>query len=106
MIRIRFDGEHSDGRQCPAPTDQRRRAMPEAVILQFDGVGPSEYNAVNDKLGIDMTSGKGDWPDGLLSHAAGVADSGSFVVTEVWESRRAQERFMESRLGSALAVVA
>jgi hypothetical protein len=77
--------------------------MPEAVILQFDGVGPSEYNAVNDKLGIDMTSGKGDWPDGLLSHAAGVADSGSFVVTEVWESRQAQERCMESRLGSALA---
>ena len=76
--------------------------MPEALILEFEGVGQKEYEAVNKELGIDMTSGQGNWPPGLLMHAAGVADDGSFVVTEVWESRAAQEKFMSERLGAAL----
>src|SRR4029453_3353265 len=77
--------------------------MPEAVILEFDGVGQAEYEAVNGKLGVDMTTGAGDWPAGLLMHAAGTADRGSFVVTEVWTSRKAQADFMDQRLGAALA---
>jgi hypothetical protein len=77
--------------------------MPEALILEFDGVGREEYEAVNKILGIDMNSGAGDWPDGLIMHAAGVSDDGTFVVTEVWSSRDAQAAFMESRLGAALA---
>ena len=31
----------------------------------------AEYAAVNKHLGIDMQTGQGDWPAGLLSHAAG-----------------------------------
>ncbi len=81
----------------------RGTVLPEALILEFDGVGQDEYAAVNRILGIDMNTGEGDWPDGMLMHAAGVADDGSFVVTEVWSSREAQAAFMESRLGSALA---
>jgi len=77
--------------------------MPEALILQFDGIGPAEYEAVNAKLGIDMASGSGDWPAGLLVHTGGTADDGTFVVTEVWSSRQAQADFMEQRLGAALA---
>jgi hypothetical protein len=76
--------------------------MAEVLILEFTGVGEKEYEAVNSQLGIDMQTGKGDWPPGLLAHAAGVADDGSFVVTEVWSSRAAQAAFMESRLGAAL----
>ena len=76
--------------------------MPEALILEFEGLGQDEYEAVNRALGIDMSTGEGDWPDGLLMHAAGIADDGSFVVTEVWSSREAQAAFMESRLGAAL----
>ena len=77
--------------------------MAEALILEFTGVGETEYQAVNSKLGIDMTTGKGDWPKGLLMHAAGTSDLGTFVVTEVWESRDEQEAFMQERLGAALA---
>ena len=77
--------------------------MSEALILEFAGIGPAEYEAVNGKLGIDMNSGEGDWPTGLLIHAAGTADNGAFVVTEVWSSREAQAAFMETRLGAALA---
>ena len=77
--------------------------MPEALILEFTGVGEAEYTAVNKHLGIDMQTGRGDWPAGLLSHAAGQADDGSFIVWEAWSSRAAQDAFMTSRLGAALA---
>jgi hypothetical protein len=77
--------------------------MPEALILEFAGLGEAEYAAVNKHLGIDMNTGQGDWPAGLISHAAGTADDGSFVVTEIWSSRADQEAFLSSRLGAALA---
>ena len=77
--------------------------MPEVLILEFTGVDASAYAAINARLGIDMTTGAGDWPPGLLSHAAGTAEDGTFVVTEVWSSRADQQAFMESRLGQALA---
>ena len=76
--------------------------MPEALILEFNGLGKAEYAAVNKQLGIDMTTGQGDWPHGLLSHAAGQADDGTFIVSEVWSSRADQEAFMVARLGAAL----
>jgi len=73
-----------------------------AVILEFNGVGRETYDAVNRKLGIDTTRPTSDWPSGLLFHAAGAKPKG-WVVFEVWESKDAQERFMNGRLGRALA---
>jgi hypothetical protein len=75
----------------------------EGLILEFEGIGKAEYDAVNGKLGIDMSSGSGDWPAGLQMHSAGTADSGKFIVIEVWSSRADQEAFMQGRLGEALA---
>lgn len=72
-------------------------------MLTFEGVTAKEYAAVNEALGIDMGTGEGDWPDGLISHAAGVDDADRFVVIEVWDTREHQSRFMEERLGEALA---
>ena len=40
--------------------------MAEALILELEGVGRADYDAVNEVLGIDMGSGAGDWPPGLL----------------------------------------
>ena len=77
--------------------------MADILILEFDGIGPTEYQAVNAELNIDMNTGVGDWPDGLLMHAGGPADSGAFFVTEAWESREQQEAFMHGALGAALA---
>jgi len=76
--------------------------MASAVILEFEGITKKEYDAVNTALGIDSASGEGDWPDGLVSHSAGLNDQGAFVVMEVWDSPEHQARFMESRLGEAL----
>jgi hypothetical protein len=75
--------------------------MAEGLILEFDGVGREEYEAVNQRLGVDMSSGEGDWPAGLSFHAGG-AKPGGWVVFEVWDSRQAQEQFMSERLGRAL----
>ena len=77
--------------------------MAAALILEFEGVTEKEYRAVNDALGIDPTTGAGDWPDGLVSHSGGLNDDGHLVVMEVWDSPEHQARFMEGRLGEALA---
>lgn len=76
--------------------------MAAELILEFDGVTAVEYHAVNQELGIDPASGEGDWPEGMLSHSAGLNESGVLVVTEVWNSVEDQEEFMHGRLGDAL----
>ncbi len=75
--------------------------MAELLVLEFEGVGQEEYEKVNEVLGIDMNSGSGDWPKGLLSHSAGRTPTG-WTVVEVWDSREDQEKFMNERLGAAL----
>jgi len=72
------------------------------MILEFAGVGKADYDAVNRELGIDTTRRDSDWPEGLLSHAAGPTGDGGWIVIEVWESQAAQGSFMETRLGPAL----
>ncbi len=76
--------------------------MAEGLILEFDGVGLDQYKRVNDLLGVDMESGEGDWPAGMLFHSGGAKDGG-WVVFEVWDSRGSQEAFMAERLAPALA---
>jgi len=75
--------------------------MAKGLILEFEGVGHEQYEAVNERLGVDMASGEGDWPAGMLFHSGG-AKSGGWVVFEVWASQEDQERFMADRLGQAL----
>ena len=75
--------------------------MAVALLLEFEGVGVEQYNAVNERLQIDMATGQGDWPEGLLFHAGG-AKPGGWVVMEIWASQEDQQRFMERRLGRAL----
>jgi hypothetical protein len=76
-------------------------AVAEGLILEFEGVGPEQYLAVNRALGIDADTGVGEWPEGLLFHSGGTRPGG-LVVYEVWESQAAQGRFMSERLGRAL----
>jgi len=77
--------------------------MAAGLILEFEGVTAKEYAAVNKELGIDMDTGKGNWPDGLISHSGGLSEDGRLIVMEVWDSPEHQARFMEDRLGEALA---
>jgi hypothetical protein len=76
--------------------------MAAELILEFEGVTLTEYLAVNRELGIDPESGEGTWPDGLVTHSAGLNEHGHLVVIEVWDTPEHQARFMEERLGEAL----
>ena len=73
------------------------------MILEFDGVTEKEYLAVNAALGLDPATGEGEWPDGMVTHSAGLNEAGQFVVMEVWDTPEHQARFMDERLGEALA---
>lgn len=75
--------------------------MAVGLILEFTDQTRDQYETVGRHLGIDLLGGVGDWPDGLLSHAAGASDTG-WCVMEVWASRAHQERFLEGRLRAAL----
>jgi hypothetical protein len=75
--------------------------MADGLILEFEGFGKETYDRVNEILGIDMDAGEGDWPPGLVYHAA-AARPGGFVIFEIWDSQADQERFMAERLGKAL----
>lgn len=75
--------------------------MAAGLIMKFGNGSIADYHKVSAKLNIDMNTGHGDWPEGLLSHAGGEVD-GALCILEVWESREAQERFMNGRLGRAI----
>lgn len=77
--------------------------MTELLMLEFDGVDEADYAKVNAELGLDPHTGAGDWPPGLITHVAGLSDSGRGYVIEIWESQQAQADFMDSRLGVAMA---
>src|SRR5260370_35461731 len=80
--------------------------VPEAVSYEFTGVSDADYAAVSRHLNINPETETGDWPPGLLSHSAGTADDGAFIVAEVWSSRADQAPFGEPRLGPSLAAEA
>src|SRR5947209_5822364 len=73
--------QREDTGLTPVPRSRRIRDMAQGLILEFDGVGRDEYDAVNGNLGIDPDSGQGDWPAGLVFHAGG-AKPGGWVVFE------------------------
>jgi hypothetical protein len=79
--------------------------MPYGIVLEFGkDVTKQQYDAVNEKLGLDPAATTGDWPKGLKSHAGGTTPDG-FCVVEVWDSKGQQEAWMGGRLGAALGAV-
>jgi hypothetical protein len=76
--------------------------MPDALILEFTGGTADQYQAVNAILGIDSSTGEGDWPPGLVSHTGATRSTGDLMVFEIWDSQESQTAFMTSRLGPAL----
>jgi hypothetical protein len=78
--------------------------MPYGIVIVFEGVTEKDYWAVNDALGIPRDDWTQGWPEGLISHSGGATATG-WVVTEVWESKAEQERFMADRLGPSLGAV-
>lgn len=74
-----------------------------ALTMRLDGVTQQDPDAVMTKLGLGSPNVEESqrWPDGIISHTAGSAESGWFVV-DVWESQEAFDTFFGERLGPAL----
>ena len=68
------------------------------MILDFEGVTADQYDQVDELLGGLSPENS---PPGLISHTAGVTDTGLFVA-DVWESPEDIQRFYEAQLGAAL----
>ena len=63
-----------------------------AMLIRFtpSGMSSEQYNSVGQKL-----QDGGHWPpEGLLAHVC-FGSSGNLLVSEVWESREAQEKFAQ-----------
>ena len=68
--------------------------MAYGIVLEFGkDVTKQQYDAVNEKLGLDPATASGNWPKGLKSHAGGTTPEG-FCVFEVWDSKATQEAWM------------
>ena len=78
-------------------------ALPTGLIIEFEGPGRGEYEAVNERLGIDPEADATNWALGLLFHAAGGTATGR-VVFEIWASVGAQQ-LTTDRLSPALQAV-
>jgi quinol monooxygenase YgiN len=76
--------------------------MAVCLIMQFGGMDTRKYDAVMDKLGL--RSATANWPEGILSHVAGMTSEGLCVI-DVWESQQDFDAFMQSRLKPAFDAV-
>jgi hypothetical protein len=78
-----------------------RASMPDVLVLEFDTPQALDlYKKVSGILNVDPSTGSGDWPPPLLHHVAGNAGD-KLIVVEVWESKAAQEDFMQKDLSPA-----
>src|SRR3569623_1633803 len=72
------------------------------MILDWEGVTIEQYEQVNQVMGVLSDDSA---PDGLIEHTAAVSEDGSLVIVDLWESQEALDRFVEERLGPAIAEV-
>jgi hypothetical protein len=80
--------------------DNEEATMAVGLIMRFSDIGSDKYDAIMEELGLPFGD-TGDWPEGIISHAAGSTPDGGWTVVDVWESQEAFDRFFASRLGSA-----
>ncbi len=73
--------------------------MPVVVFMKWDGVTPSQYNALRDHVNWEKKTA-----DGGIVHVAAFTEKGA-RVTDVWESAAAFETFVEKRLMPGVAVI-
>jgi hypothetical protein len=71
--------------------------MAVGLRLKFEGGTQEQYEAVHSHIDADANP-----PEGLIFHAAGPVDNGSWGIIDFWESREHFDRFRAETLGPAL----
>ena len=72
--------------------------MAVGLVMNFKGLRAERYDAIMRELGLTATGG--NWPDGIISHAAGATPDG-WCVVDVWESQEQFDTFLDNRLRPA-----
>ncbi|PZR67965.1 MAG: hypothetical protein DLM63_05190 [Solirubrobacterales bacterium] len=80
------------------PSEEALMAI--GTVQEFEGFDTEIYDAVCQKVNFPD-----DWPDGLLYHAAGPAESGGMRITDQWQSAEQFQRFMETKIQPAVQEV-
>jgi len=79
--------------------------MAVGVLIAAPEVTKEIYDAVTEKaFGHAPPVREDEAPDGLLVHSAGPGEQGYYIY-DIWESREAFGRFMEEKMGPAIAEV-
>ncbi len=73
--------------------------MASVMQMRWDGVTEEQYDQLR-----PLAQWENDHPEGAIFHVAYFTDGGIKVV-DVWESPQQFDRFMETRLGPAIAQV-
>lgn len=72
--------------------------MAVGLVMTFKGLDARRYEAIMREMGLTATGG--DWPEGIISHAAGATQDG-WCVVDVWDSQEQFDRFLNGRLRPA-----
>jgi hypothetical protein len=76
--------------------DNEEVAMAVLITAEVPGMTVEQYDKVNELMGVSSASDV----DGLICHTAAVTDGG-MLISDVWESEDAFERFINERLMGA-----
>ncbi len=71
--------------------------MPVMMVMRWPGVSKDQYEKVR-----KATNFEGEFPQGAMFHVVSFGD-GAMHVTDIWESEADFQRFMDERLGGAVA---
>jgi hypothetical protein len=76
--------------------------MAVGMLLAGEAVTRDSYVQLTEEMFGAYPMGSDQSPEGLILHTAGQGEQGWYVY-DVWESREAFQRFVESQLGPAMA---
>jgi hypothetical protein len=88
----------------PSPANSEEVEMAVGVLAAAPEFTRQVYDNITEKMFGHSPMRADEAPEGLILHSAGQGEQG-FYVYDVWESREDFERFMEERLGPAMAEV-
>src|SRR5207248_1639256 len=81
----------------PAVNDEGGSRMAVGMLMAGPGVTDETYRQLTEKMFGTYPMREEDSPEGLILHTAGASEQGYYVY-DVWESKEAFQRFVDSKL--------
>jgi hypothetical protein len=78
--------------------------MAVGMLMAGEGVTAETYKQVTEEMFGNYPMREDQAPEGLILHTAGQGEQG-FYIYDVWESKEHFQRFVETKLGPAMAAM-